>query len=216
MRCAPAARGAHLEQLALALRQLLHDDAGVALIDVDDDLFDRLQLGRRRASVLNTTLGRETVSSKPSRRMFSIRMASCNSPRPATSKASLSSETRDLDRDVALGFLHQAIADDAALHLVAFLAGERAVVDAEGHRQRRRIDRLRGQRRLDAGSHSVSATVASLMPAMATISPASACSTGVRSRPRKASTFCTRKFSTTSPSRLSAFSGWPGLEHAGA
>ena len=32
----------------------------------------------------------------------------------------------DVDGDVALGLLHQAVADDAALHLVAFLAGERA------------------------------------------------------------------------------------------
>ena len=41
---------------------------------------------------------------------------------------------------------------------------------------------------VDRGSHSVSATVACVMPAMATMSPASAPSTGVRSRPRKAST----------------------------
>ena len=59
------------------------------------------------------------------------------------------SRRRHLDGDVALGLLQQPVADDAALHLVAFLTGERAVVDAEGHRQRRRIDRLRGQRRFD-------------------------------------------------------------------
>ena len=77
-------------QLAAALRQLLHDDAGVLLVDVDDDLLDRLEA---LAGVLDrscmTTRGRETVSSKPSRRMVSIRMPSCSSPRPATSKASL-------------------------------------------------------------------------------------------------------------------------------
>ncbi len=56
---------------------------------------------------------------------------------------------RNLDRDVALGFLHQAVEDDAALHLVAFLAGERTVIDAERHRQRRRIDGLGRQGRLD-------------------------------------------------------------------
>ena len=41
---ASAARGPHFEELALALGQLLHDDAGEALVDVDDDLLDRLQL----------------------------------------------------------------------------------------------------------------------------------------------------------------------------
>ena len=44
---AAAARGAHLHQLAAALGQLLHDDAGNALVDVDDDLLDRLELLRR-------------------------------------------------------------------------------------------------------------------------------------------------------------------------
>ena len=61
------------------------------------------------------------------------------------------------------------------------------------------------------GSHSVSATVAWVMPAMATMSPASAWSTPVRSRPRKASTFVTRAFSISSPSRLIAFIVWLGL-----
>ena len=41
---AAAAGGAHLRQVAAALGQLLHDDAGMLLVDVDDDLLDRLQL----------------------------------------------------------------------------------------------------------------------------------------------------------------------------
>ena len=40
---AAAARGAHLHEVAAALGQLLHDDAGVLLVDVDDDLLDRLE-----------------------------------------------------------------------------------------------------------------------------------------------------------------------------
>ena len=62
-----------------------------------------------------------------------------------------------------------------------------------------------------AGSHSVSATVACVMPAMATMSPASARSTPVRSRPRKASTFVTRAVSISAPSRLIALMVWFGL-----
>lgn len=41
---AAAAGGPHLHQLALAFRKLLHDDAGVALVDVDDDFLDRFEL----------------------------------------------------------------------------------------------------------------------------------------------------------------------------
>ena len=56
----------------------------------------------------------------------------------------------DADGDIALGFTQQAIADDTALHLVALAAGERAVIDAEGDRQGRRVDRLGRQRLVDA------------------------------------------------------------------
>ena len=61
------------------------------------------------------------------------------------------------------------------------------------------------------GSHSVSATVAWVMPEMATMSPASARSTAVRSRPRKASTLVTRAVSISEPSRRMALMVWLGL-----
>ena len=53
----------------------------------------------------------------------------------------------DLDGDVAFGLAHQPVADHAARDLVALAPGIGAVVDREAHRQRRRIDRLRGDRR---------------------------------------------------------------------
>ena len=59
---------------------------------------------------------------------------------------SFSVEFGNPQRHVAFGFAQQAVADHAALHLVAFGAGERRIVDAERHGQRRRIDRLRRQR----------------------------------------------------------------------
>ena len=49
------------------------------------------------------------------------------------------------------------------------------------------------------GSQKVSATVPLTMPAMATMSPASASSTGMRSRPRKPSTLETRPCSIIAP-----------------
>src|SRR5690606_12095643 len=48
----------------------------------------------------------------------------------------------DLERNVAFGFLEETIADDAARDLVAFRAGERRIVDDEGHGDGRRVDRL--------------------------------------------------------------------------
>ena len=48
----------------------------------------------------------------------------------------------DLDRDIALGLAQEALADHAALHLVALAAGEREVVHRHRHRQGRRIDRI--------------------------------------------------------------------------
>ena len=50
-------------------------------------------------------------------------------------------------RHIAFRFAQQAVADHAAGDLVAFGAGERRVIDAEDHRQRRRIDWLRRKRR---------------------------------------------------------------------
>ena len=83
---AAAAGRAHLDEIAAALGQLLHDDAGVLLVDVDDHLLDRLQaLAGGRIGLEHARAGARTVSSKPSRRMVSIRMPSCSSPRPATS-----------------------------------------------------------------------------------------------------------------------------------
>ena len=54
----------------------------------------------------------------------------------------------DLDGHVDFGFLHQAFADHAGLDLGAILARKRRVVDAEGDGNRRRINRLRGQRNI--------------------------------------------------------------------
>ena len=57
----------------------------------------------------------------------------------------------DADRDIALGLALQALADDPALHLVAVAARIRAVVDGEAHRQRRRVDLTRVERRRHGG-----------------------------------------------------------------
>ncbi len=58
-----------------------------------------------------------------------------------------------------------------------------------------------------SSAHSVSATLNFGRPAMATISPASATSIGVRSMPRNARIFDTRPCSTRLPLRSSTFAG---------
>ena len=68
-------------------------------------------------------------------------MPSCNSPRPATSNASLALRFGDANGDIAFDFAHQTVADNAAGHLVAFGSGQRGVVDREGHGDGGRIDR---------------------------------------------------------------------------
>ena len=86
------------------------------------------------------TSGRDAVSSKPSRRICSMRTASWSSPRPRTSNASLEFGRPDLDRDVAEDLLLEAGLDLAAGDVLALAAGQRRGVDPERHPQRRRVD----------------------------------------------------------------------------
>ena len=196
-----AARGTHLDQLGFALRHLLHDDAGVLLVDVDDDLLDRLQSSRRCCRRSNSTFGRDTESSKPSRRMVSIRMPSCSSPRPATSMESLSSNSRTRSATLPSASRSSRSRMIAAGDLVAFGAGERRIVDAEGHRQRRRIDRLRRERRrLPRARRSCARRSPPAVRRWQRCRPLPRSSTAVRSRPRKARTLVTRPCSISRPS----------------
>jgi predicted DNA-binding ribbon-helix-helix protein len=98
---------------------------------------------------LNSTFGRPTASSKPSRRIVSISTPELQFAATGDLVGIGVLGVGDADGDVALGLAHQAGADHAGRDLVAFLAGERRVVDHEGHGQRRRIDRLRVDRRSD-------------------------------------------------------------------
>ena len=144
----PPPDGLHLDQLGLALGHLLHDDAGMLLVDVDHDLLDRLfqlaggvaaeqHLGARHRQLealaahgLDQDAELQFAAAGHFHRVLVVGFA-------------------DAQRDVALGLAQQAVADHAAGDLVALGAGERRIVDAERHRQGRRIDRLRVDRRLD-------------------------------------------------------------------
>ncbi len=142
---AVAAGGAHLDHLGLALAHLLHDDAGMLLVDVDDDLLDRLEQGAVLGLLVDDLRARhaelEALAAHHLDEDRQLQLAAAGDD-----VAVGLGVVGDLQRDVALGLLHQAGADDAGGDLVALGAGERGIVDEERHRQRRRVDRLRLQR----------------------------------------------------------------------
>ena len=141
----PAARRAHLDHLALALAHLLHDDAGMLLVDVDDDFLDRLQdlagfvLAVEHLRARHAEL--ETLAAHCLDQDRKLQFAAARHDVGIGIGGRL-----DLERDIAFRFLEQPVADDPARHLVALGSRERTVVDRERHRQRRRVDRLRVQR----------------------------------------------------------------------
>ncbi len=150
---AAGAGGAHVLHFGAALGELLHHDAGIVLIDVDDDFLDRLELLARRL------IGAEHHARPPDGELEALaphrldQNAELQFAAPGHFESiGLVSRGRDAQGDIAFRLAQEALADDAALHLVAFLAGERPVIDAEGHGQGRRVDRLGGIGSLTAGS----------------------------------------------------------------
>ena len=160
-------------------------------------------IGSRRwpPSSRKRTCGREIDSSNPSRRMFSIKTPICNSPRPATSNASppAVSVTR-IATFVSASFIRRSrITRDCT-----FLPSR----PARGLSLMPKVTVMVGGSIGCAGiaspterSQMVSATVALVIPAMLTISPASAISIGAWARPRNARILVTRNCSTLVPSR---------------
>ncbi len=115
------------------------------LVDVDDDLLDRLQ---RLAPVV------ESIEHLRSRNAELEALAAHGLDENGELQFAASGDDMgvgiqgrlDAKRDIALGLPIEPVANDAARHFVAFRAGEGAVVDGEGHRQGRRINRLGGER----------------------------------------------------------------------
>src|SRR5262249_9467303 len=146
---AATAGGAHLLELAAPLCQLLHDNARVLRIDIDDYFLygfqppaaggiDLQHHARTRDGEL------EALSTHRLDQDAELQFTASGHFVGILAVLVLS----DADSDVALGFPQQPIADDTALELVALLSCERTVVDAEQHSERRRVDRLCRQRRL--------------------------------------------------------------------
>ena len=138
------AGGLHLDQVALAVAgQLVDDGAGVFVVHVDDGFLNRLQ-------ALAVLLAEDDARARD--RQFEPFAAHVLDQHahlqfaPARDHEGVAAgRVLDLDGDVGFGLFHQAFANDAGLDLVAIATGQRAVVDAEGHADGRRIDGLGGQ-----------------------------------------------------------------------
>ena len=131
--------------LGLALGHLLDDDAGMFLINVDDDFLDRLHQGAALVLVHDDARTRhgklKAFAAHGLDQDGELQFATARDV-----ERILAFRLFDLQRHIAFGFLEQAVADDAACHLVALGAGQRRVIDQEGHGHGRRVDRLGGQR----------------------------------------------------------------------
>ena len=175
----------HPDQLALAVADQLHHAAHVLLGHVDDQVLDRLQRACRLSSFCMITCGLPTASSYPSRRMFSIRMPRCSRPRPETLNASLLlGSPRPSARRWLCSSFDQPLAEVAAGDVLALLAGERRVVDAEHHGQRRRLDLLGLQRlRVERSRRWCRRCRPLSRPISATMSPAAASLGFLRPKP---------------------------------
>ncbi len=206
---ATAAGGTHLQHLALPLRHLLHDDAGMLLVHVDEHLLDGLE----RLTGLLVLLHDTRAGAR--RRVRSPRGAWSRSGWRAGSFAASGHEEAvlvrrflDLERDVALGLLEQAVADDAVVTLSPSVPASglsltmKLIVTVGGSIGWAFIGSV------TSGAQKVSATDPLETPAMATMSPATASSIGWRSMPRKARILETRPCSTTEPSCASTLIGW--------
>ena len=138
---AVAARRAHLDHVGAALGHLLHHDAGIFLVHVDHDFLDGLEklaglvLLEHHAGTRHGEL--EALAAHGLDQDRELQFAAAGDVERILVGGFL-----DLERDVAFRFLKQAVADHAARHLVALGAGERAIVDDEGHGHGRRIDGL--------------------------------------------------------------------------
>ncbi len=155
-----------------------------------------------------TTCGLPTVSSNPSRRMISTRIASCSSPRPCTSQVSgrsvgstrmltlpiVSASRRVLTRRAVSLLPLRPANGEVLMPTVIEMLGSSTVITGSG--------------RGSSGSARVSPIVMSGRPAMAMMSPGPADSTGTRSSASVISNSEMRARSTVPSARHHA-TDWP-------
>ena len=92
------------------------------------------------STVRVTTCGLPTVSSKPSRRMISTRIASCSSPRPCTSQVSGRSVGSTRIDTLPTSSASSRLFTSRAVSFLPLSPGQRRGVDADRHRDARLVD----------------------------------------------------------------------------
>ena len=197
-----AAGWAHVLHHALALRHLLDDDAGSA------------PRPRRSAPPRRAPRGRRSPRSRGSARAGgrwsarSPRGASARSARRAGARRGRRPRRRPLPRE---SFTRMATLPSASLNSRSRIWREVTFLPSRPPSgpslMRKVMASVGGSTGIGfaaalstSGAQIVSGMVPASRPAMAMMSPASACSTGTRSRPRKDSSFVRRPVSTTLPS----------------
>ena len=141
-----ATRRPHLGHFGATLRHFLDDDAGMLLVNVDGDFLDWFEQFIRCLVAREHDLGTRHGKLEA----FTAHLFDENGQLQFTTTGDLHRilvvRLGDAERDVALAFLHETVADDAACDLVAFGAGKRRVINAELHRDGWRINRVSRKR----------------------------------------------------------------------
>ena len=209
-----AAARAHVGQFGFAARHLLDHGARIFVVDVDHDglvwlgLLAGFILAEQHARAADAEL--EAFAAHRLDQHAELEFAAAGD-----FVAVAVGRFGDLDRDIALAFAEQAVADHAAGDLGAFAPGHRRIVDREAHRQGRRIDRLGVERLGDRGvGDGVGDGRGGEAGDRDDVAGLGASSTGTRSSPRKAMIFDARPVSTILPSGLERVDRHVGLDRA--
>ena len=168
---AVGAQRLHLLQDGLALAQTGHDSTLILGGDVDDDVLHRL-VGLAVDDLGQNVRGRDlqliTFAAHGLDQDGQVHLATAHDTEGIGGGGIL-----HLQGDVLQQFLLQTVADLAAGDELALTAGQRAVVDGEGHLHGGVVDLHEGQRlHTEQGQHRVLPMVTSGRPEKATISPA--------------------------------------------
>ncbi len=132
----------HLDQIAFARTGEFFDHgAGIFVIHIDGDFFDRLQTFAILALLEENLRARDRQFKAFAAHVFD-KNAHLQFATPRDFEGFAAGGVRDLDGDVGFGLFHQAVADHAGLDLFAIASGKGAVVDPEGHCDGGRVNRL--------------------------------------------------------------------------
>jgi len=129
--CLAGAGRAHVDKFALARRNLFDDDTCELIIHVNGGFFDGFEaiaffiFAIKHAGTRNAEL--EAFAAHLLDEHAKLQFATARDVESVTDFS-----VADADGNVAFGFAHQAVADDARLNLGAFAACKRAVIDRDG------------------------------------------------------------------------------------